>query len=194
METIDSLKKRLETEKNPISKLRIENKIKALENANFSAKNVIFENQNNHNNQEHNFSTEDAIVGNIDSKEIQEKKQKLIDDITKNRKLFNLSKDDDYLEEIKNLELQLKEITDSELKLYAYEERIAIMEIDGKVAEQIIQDELKKMSFRTEFDTIGKNGINHHYLPKGMILTEDGFLCGIEAYEYKKMIKEMQNA
>lgn len=119
-----------------------------------------------------------------------ENKVEIMERIEKFKRIYKTNKDADLKSEIDELELELNKITDYELKLYEYEERFSIIEIDGNLPVEVVQSEVQKMIFRTECDSIDKNGkITHHYLPKNMILTDDGFLVGLDAYEFKRNAK-----
>ena len=156
METIESLKKRLDAEKNPTMRNRIADRIEKLKNENNSESELI---------------TNEKI----------ENKEKLTSDILKLKKLYNLSKDDDILADLKVLESELKKITDLELKLYAYHERESIMtEKDGVLTEEI-KSVLQSSKFPTELNAKEISEVSYHYIPKGMCVTEDGFLVGLEA-------------
>lgn len=110
-------------------------------------------------------------------------KDKIIAEITKLKRIYSTSKNEDVLPDLNDYEQQLKRITDYELKMYPYHERVSIMTEQNNMLTTEMEEELKKEKFQTEFNAfeikcIRLSSIEH---PKNMKFTEDGILTGLEA-------------
>ena len=174
MNELDSLIERLKTEKNPIQRTRIEQKINNLKNDNSNANSLEDTKANNYVNQA-------GEVYIINDKIDPEKKAEFQKRLNSLEHIYKKNNDADVLNEIIELKQELANIEQFERKNYAMTERISIMEEANAPKDEIVKH-LKTQMLATDLTNIEFIPASEWFAMHGMRLDpEHGVLVGYEA-------------